>query len=435
MQLPALRQPRLLQTLRWVTHPCELLDDGHRRFGDFFELDVMGLGRLAVVADPEAVATVFRGDPALLRTGESNALVVPLLGESSLLAMDEPEHLPARRDTEQHFTRSVVDGHRLDIRKASEELTAKLPRGHPFALHPWLRRFTLRVILTILFGRCEPEKLERYMRAFAPVTGELVAVIAYVTALQRDLGPLSIGGWFQRKIGELDALIAFEVEERRAGRHHGPGGVLSAMLESEPPPGVRRDAQAIRDRMMTLLAAGHETIASALAWAIQWIVVTPGVLERVRAEIDAAPEDARALPYLEACCDESFRISPVVEAVSRVAREPMELAGYEIAAGTLVTPAIHLVHHRPDLYPEPHRFRPERFLERRYRGHEFLPFGGGQRLCIGRTLALEEMKLVLRSLLSSLDFRLVDERPPRAVRRNVTIAPAGGLRVVCDPRC
>lgn len=434
MKLPRVQQSRLRQTLQWILRPCEFMTDARRELGDVFAVDVMGLGRLVLLSHPDDVARVFAGDPDTLRTGESNALVEPLLGAESLLVLDSPRHLEARRLVAPSFSRRAVDSSLEDIWSiAAGVAEERIPTGAPFRLHPVIRKITLRVMLRIVFGDLHRSRADQFYEAFKPLTGELAGVFAYLTPLQWSGAPFTPGRWFRRRVAELDGLIGAELSHRRRGRDR--GGVISHLLDAQADGGARLTDAQIRDHVVTLLAAGHETVGSAIAWAFQWILSTPKARERLLSELtDPLSPSGCSDAYLEAACLESLRISPVAEAVSRVSTKSMEFGGFEVPQGSLVSPAIHLVHHRPDIYPEPESFRPERFLEGTFRSCEFFPFGGGQRLCLGRSLAIEEMKQIIGALLSRFEFELESSDPVRGKRRNVTIAPATGVPVRAQRR-
>ncbi len=430
MNVPRVRQPRLAQTLQWILRPYEFMNESHSALGDVFEIDVIGLGRLVLVSDPAEVARIFKGDHSKLRTGEANALVKPLLGEHSLLAIDAPQHMEVRQRLAPMFSKRAVDIHMEEIQEVAHIVVHSIQTGQRIRVQDVIRRITLRAMLTVVFGETEPARFEAFYRVFSDLTGELAGVLAYMTPLQRDLGPGSLGRWFRKRREALDQLIQAELATRRATAPHGRPGVIEQLLDENASQGRRFSDTEIRDHVVTLLAAGHETVGSAIAWAIHWTYATPGVLDRARQSLESADGDTESNRYLEAVCLESMRITPIAEVVSRVNTESMEIGGFTVQPGSLVSPAIHLVHQRPDLYPDPHAFSPERFLNHTFGSSEYLPFGGGQRLCLGKTLAIEEMKIILGAFVKHLDLHLIDAPPLRGRRRNVTIAPVGGVKAI-----
>ncbi len=435
---PGPRLPALVQTARWLTNPYPFLLECHNRFGDVFAIRVLGWGTVVVVADPASIKQIFTAAPLEVRAGEANELMRPLLGDDSLMLLDGERHLHRRRLMMPPFHGKAVGGYGEMLRDSTRRVMQRWPVGRAFALQPHLQEITLDVMLLTTLGATSRRQLERYRTLLASVLGRASAVVAFVKAFQRDLGPWSPGGWFRRRVDELDRLIADEIRAFRAAPDPGRNDVLALLAAASDPDGTPiRDGE-IRDQIVSLLVAGHDTPATALAWAVHWLVRHPEVERRVVEEIqalgpDPAPEALWRLPYLGAVCEESLRITPPVELVSRVA-DALTLGGYGLAPGDFISPCGYLVHRRPDLYPDPEAFRPERFIGRTYGPHEYMPFGGGVHRCLGATLALHEMKVVLGTILAHQRLERPDLRPVRPVRRNVMVAPGDGARVVARPR-
>ncbi|MEM1309063.1 MAG: cytochrome P450, partial [Cyanobacteria bacterium P01_H01_bin.153] len=268
----------------------------------------------------------------------------------------------------------------------------------------------------------------------------------FFPGLQKDWGAWSPWGRFIRQRRRVRELIYAEISDRRqdlAQTHHDSHSrtdILTLLLQARDEDGNGMSDAELHDELVTLLLAGHETTASAMVWLLYWTHFLPEVEPKLRAELatlekDADPLAIAQLPYLTAVCQETLRIYPITPtAFVRVLKEPMTLAGYEFAAGTALMPATYIMHQRPDLYPEPKHFRPERFLERQYAPHEYLPFGGGARRCIGSALAMMELKLSMATLLQDFEFSLPNSRPVLPARRGLTLAPPASLRITIKAR-
>lgn len=295
---------------------------------------------------------------------------------------------------------------------------------------------TLTIILRAVFGIHQGSRMERYREQIAETVESVKPWLMFFPFLHHDFG--GIGPWasFQREKIFFDQLLFEEIEEARqkVGVEEEIGDdVLSVLVNSTYDDGSPLDTQSIRDHLISLLIAGHETTSIALSNAFYRLHQSPRVLAKLREEldelpVDPEPEEVTALPYLEAVCNETLRLVPIVPAVARILREPMELEGWALDAGTPVSVAIGAIHHSPEVYENPMEFRPDRFIGRRYRPHEFMPFGGGHRRCVGATLAMHEMKLVLAELIRNWEFELLEPNKTRFVRRNVTVAPSNGVK-------
>jgi cytochrome P450 len=427
----------LWQTLQWITRPYPYLDRCHRRYGDAFTLRFSGWGTMVFVSDPGAVKEVFAAGPEQLHAGAANEIMRPLLGDDSILLLDGARHLQRRRLLQPTVRPKSMIPLAEDIRRMALRASARFPLGEVFALQGPLETIALETVLRVIFGPSGSAQAELFGAVLRSLLGPGSSAVAFLRPLQRDLGRLSPGGWFRAKIDQLDALVARQIASCRQNGADG-STVVGALLAARDEDGEPLTDRELRDQIVTLLVAGQDPTATAMAWAFHWLLATPGILERLRAELAAVDEGAveplLALPYLEAVCREALRITPVVESVQRVARVPLALAGYEVPVGAMVAPCPYLVHRRADVYPEPASFRPERFLERTYAAYEFLPFGGGTRKCLGAPLALLEMKIVLATLLQRFDLRRIAPEKLRPARRNVTVAPSDGTRVIAERR-
>jgi cytochrome P450 family 110 len=301
-------------------------------------------------------------------------------------------------------------------------------------MQAFTQALALEVILTAVFGPHDQERVQALARAVPAYFQAFTAPLVYLPPLRRHFGGLGPWSRFTRVATRVDQLLGDAIAARRRERGE-RDDILSLLLAVRADDGQPIADAAVRDEVVTLLLAGHETVAIALAWAFYWLHRQPDDLQRLRAELrplgrPPSPDDLVQLPYLRAVCEEALRLYPVVGAVTRRLRRPMTLRGYSVPAGVAVGAALPLIHLDPTRYPDPQRFRPERFLERTYTPDEYLPFGGGARRCIGAAFALAEMKIVLGSLLAQHRFGLAEDTPVTPVPRTFTIGPKGGVRMI-----
>jgi cytochrome P450 family 135 len=401
-----------------------------RRYGDMFTLRITHEGTWVFLTDPDAVKQVFTGDPRLLHAGEANIVLLPVLGSQSVLLLDEQAHMAQRKLMLPSFHGRRMRRYEDVMAEVAVSEIGRWPLGAPVSAWPTMQAITLEVILRTVFGVQEGERLRRLGHA-------LRHVLAWGTRPQRlallaALGPRRIAQLriFRHVLDPADALINEEIRRRR----HAPDleerdDVLSLLLQARHEDGRPMSDSELRDELMTLLVAGHETSATALAWALEALVRHPAALARLRDEVDSG-EDA----YLDAVIKETLRLRPVIALVLRRLTEPMEIGGRLLPAGATVAPCIYLLHRRPDVYPDPRAFRPERFLEQPPGTYTWIPFGGGVRRCLGASFARFEMKVVLRELVSRLDLRAAHPRGERRVRRAIIFAPERGGEIVATRR-
>lgn len=400
---------------------------------------------------PAAIRQIFNADPQKFEVGSSNDPLRPLLGENSLVLLDGDRHQRQRKLLMPPFHGDRMRTYGQLICEITEQAIASWPIQKPFSIRAAMQDISLRVILSAVFG-LHAEQGQRYETLRQLITklldsfgSPLSSLLLFFPSLQKDWGPWSPWGRFLRLRGQIDRLLYEEIEQRRQNFDPNREDILSLLLSARDEAGQPMTDRELRDELMTLLVAGHETTASALAWAFYWIDRLPQVRDRLLAELDSLPPDAPAsaitkLPYLNAVCCETLRIYPIaITAFTRVAKVPLEIAGYQFEPGTVFIVSTYLTHHREDLYPEPKQFKPERFLERQFSPYEFLPFGGGNRLCIGAAFAQYEMKLVLATVLSRCElkrhngasfFGRKHSHPVKPVRRGLTMAPPNNLQMV-----
>jgi cytochrome P450/predicted unusual protein kinase regulating ubiquinone biosynthesis (AarF/ABC1/UbiB family) len=434
---PGPETPPLLQALRWVQWPLPLMDECAARYGDVFTLRLPQAPPIVMFSHPDAIKTIFTGDEEDLRAGEANIRLEPILGRQSLLLLDGTEHLRERRLLQPPFHGDRMLAYGPVMRDVAAEAIARWPLGRPFALHGEMQGVTLDVILRTVFGLDEgPAK--RDLRA---ALIELLAIGSNgqtLLAAQQANGTGRSGAvtrFFDVR-ERVDRLLYAEIDARRRADVTGRADILSLLVQATYDDGTPLEDHALRDELMTMLLAGHETTATALAWAVAHVVADASVRERLATElagVGPAPFDPTRvlkLEYLDAVCRETLRLTPIIPLVGRRLTRPMTIGGVELPAGVVAAPCIYLAHRRPERWPEPARFRPERFLESKPTPYEFLPFGGGVRRCLGMAFALVEMKLVLAEILSRVELRAAPGYQVRVVRRSVTLAPAEGMPVV-----
>jgi cytochrome P450 len=422
--------PATLQALRYARDPLGFLTRLQRRYGDIFTIRFPYFGRLVYVTTPDLVKRVFTGSPTQFHAGEANATVLePALGPNSVLTLDESPHMRQRKLLLPPFHGQRIEAYGALMREVTLEAMEGWPVGEPFALRPHTQRITLAVIMRAVFGVHDRERLVRFESLIEAFSRRVNSVIAF-PMLRRDLGPLSPWARFLRAREALDEFIYEEIALRRSEVGSGEGehdDVLSLLLEARHDDGTPMSDEELRDELVTVLGAGHETTATGLAWAMERLLRSPEALERLRESL-AAGEDE----YLDATIKETLRTRPVIVDVARKLTAPLSIAGYELPAGSYVLPAIAALHYREDLFPEPERFRPERFLGGKAENYAWIPFGGGVRRCIGAAFAEYEMRVVLRTILERAELSAPDQRAEKVKVRNITLAPGRGARVRLD---
>ena len=409
----------------WWRRPLPTLEECRARYGDMFTIRLPHEGTWVFVSEPEAVKQVFTGDPRLLHAGAANIVLLPILGEHSVLLLDEPEHMAQRKLMLPPFHGKRMQAYGDVMARAAAEEIDRWPTDAPVRMRPRMQAVTLEVILRAVFGVGEGERLTR-------LRDELRGTLNLLSSPRRAifmvmLGPERLRRFppFRRNVERIDRLLFEEITSRRGAPDLAErDDILSLLLQAAHEDGRPMSDRELRDELMTLLVAGHETTATALSWAIELLARHPAELARLEADV-AGGEGA----YLDAVVKETLRLRPVIALVLRKLVEPMEIGGRLLPAGVSVAPSIHLVHRRPQIYPEPERFRPERFLERPAGTYTWIPFGGGVRRCLGGAFAEFEMAVVLRELVSRRRLRPAAREPEHPVRRTITNVPSRGAEV------
>ncbi len=400
----------ILQTARWVARPIRFLEDCRRRYGDVFSVTFQGFRTpLVMVARPDVIRALYAERRHGLPPGRTLTLR-PLVGARSLLLLEGEEHLARRRLMTPPFHGERMRTYEAVMREAAARELASWPEGRPFAVHPGMQAITLEVILRAVFGVADDARLRTLLRNLLATTTSVGLQVSVMFGRRRPLERL------REMAQEIDERLLAEVARRRRA----PGDDICSLLV-----GAGMEDAEVRDQLMTLLIAGHETTATGLAWALDLLAHHPDVAARARTGGDA---------YLRAVVSESLRLRPVVPLAGRRLATDLAVDGLTLPAGTDVTPAIWLAHTRARDYPEPYAFRPERFLENPPATYTWVPFGGGVRRCIGAAFAELEMRTVLREVLARFELRPAGRGPERVARRNVTFSPRHGTRVIVSRR-
>ncbi len=438
---PGPTAPRLVQSIRFAGWPLQTIAECGRRYGDCFTLRLIGDRTTVFFSHPDAIRDIHAGDPDTFRGGEAAGRILePLLGNHSLLMLDGERHLRERRLMSPPFHGERVHTYGRLVAEIAERVIATWPLGRPFPIHHEMQAITLEVMIRAVFGIDEGPKLlelRRRLEHFLALADGPGAALIVIPPLQVELGGLTPWGQYVRRKRAIDAILYAEMAKRRTEGTAGRDDILSLLLDARDEQGERMTDRELRDEMFTLLMAGHETTATSLAWVFYHLLRHADVLERLRTELGDGPlepEHASRLEYLDAIVKEAQRLTPVVAFTGRMLRAPARITGRELPAGIVVSPAIYLTHRRPDLWPEPERFRPERFLGTRPSPFHFFPFGGGVRRCIGAAFATYEMKVVLAEVVRRVDLRIAPGYRMRVVQRAVTHAPVRGMPVVMDAR-
>src|SRR3954452_17405074 len=421
---PGPELPVPIVTAQFARRPLDTLRRWHARYGDVFTARFLGFGTGVYVADPDAIRGLFTGDQSDLLAGKANSFLAPIIGYHSVLVLDGPEHLRQRRLLLPPFQGSRVAGFRSVVRDVAETAVDRWRAGAELLLRDQMRALTFDVICRAVFGVYEHDRVERLRVALAALIDSHPLTLTS-PLMQKDLGRWSPGGRFQRRLAAADALLYEGIVRRRAEADlEGRTDVLSLLMQARDDDGQPMTDSELRDELVTMLGAGHETTATGLCFALELLMRHPAELARLREWI-ASGDDA----YLEAVMKETLRLRPVIDAAQRTLTRPRKIVGYDVPAGHRVYPGIALVHKRPDLYPEPEVFRPERWLGGDVESYAWLPFGGGIRRCIGAALAQAEMVEALRVIVGRAELSPLAAEPDPVVLRGVTLAPKHGVRV------
>ncbi len=426
-----------MQTIQGMARPLEYLEAAAKEYGDVFTMRSLGFPPTVVLSNPQAIQEIFTADPHQFDSAEGSKILQPIVGNNSLILLDGDRHQRQRKLLMPPFHGERMKAYGKLICEIAEQVMKSWTIGNIQPVYPAMQEISLRVILRAVFGIDEGARFQQLRQLLVSMldafNSPLTSTVIFFPILQQDLGDWSFWGRFLRQRQQIDELLYSEIRERREQPDSNRTDILSLMMSASDENGQLMTDVELRDELMTLLFAGHETTASSLAWAFYWIHHLPEVREKLLKELesigsDPDPTEIARLPYLTAICSESLRIYPIVLfSFARIVKSPIEIMGYKFDPGTVLTAGVYLTHHREDIYPDSKSFKPERFLERQFSPYEFIPFGGGSRRCIGWALALLEMKLVLATVLSRYEMALTDNREVLPVRRGITLTPARGV--------
>ena len=423
---PGPRLPKTVQTIGWWTRSGPFFERCRARYGKRFTVRLLSSPPFVHLSDPDEVKEVFKAPPEVLHPGEGPAVLEPIVGTYSLILLDEGAHLSQRKLMLPAFHGEKMQRLSGLMAEVAEREVAGWPRDDAVVLHPRLQALTLEIILRAVFGLDPGPRLDALRERLTGVLEVGESPASMLPFLQRGRR------WsaFERERDEADALLFELIDERR--RDDGErDDVLAMLLEARHEDGSPMSPRELRDELMTLLVAGHETTASELAWAFERLVRTPRVMRRLTEEIDSGDDDG----YLTATVQETLRRRPVLQlAAPRLVKQPITIGGFEYPTGVCLAANGYLIHHDPAIYPDPYAFRPERFLDEPPGTYTWIPFGGGRRRCLGASFAMLEMKIVLRAVLARSEIAPDGDRLERTRRRSITVSPRAGARTVLRRR-
>jgi cytochrome P450 len=430
---PGSKAPAVWQAISIWARPTAGIFRARQRYGKRFTVRMLGQPRFVILSDPDDIREVFQASPEVLHPGEGARVLEPILGRNSVILLDETPHLEQRKLLLPAFHGESMQGLAALMTELAERELAQWPRDQAIVLHARLQRLTLEIVLRAVFGLEQGARLDRLRELLTQIlefTENPLSLLPFAQRLLAGRGPV---GRLERLSEEADRLI-FELIDERRGEVDGGPDVLSRLLSAQHEDGSPMSPPELRDELVTSLVAGHETTASQLAWGIEQLSRNARVLDRLAEELASDPEDA----YLTATIHEIMRCRPVAMNEPRLVKQPVRIGGFDYPAGVALVPAALLVHHDPDIYPDPFCFKPERFLEReggRAPGtYTWLPFGGGRRRCIGASFAMLEMRTVLRAVIEQNLLLPVGERPEQPRQRGITISPSRGCEVTLRER-
>ena len=431
---PGPRVPSLFQIFQWVFRPIPFMQRCAETYGDAFTLRIMGATPIVFFSDPATIKQVFTGDPERLQAGQANSRVFRLfVGPNSLLVLDGARHKRERRLLMPPFHGERMRLYGDMMCEITDRMIDTWPLETSFPIHSRMLEITLDIILRAVFGVREDARTARLRTLIIEYLGLLVG--------RNPLLALAAWGRLTRLQGDIDRLLYDEIRRCKELAQEGRTDIMAMLVAARDEDGQPMRDEEIRDEMITMLLAGHDTTATSLAWVIHRLLQNPDVLATARAEVASAigngphpsrptAEQVAGLSYLDAVIKETARLNPVVPITVRHLEQGMHIGGYDLPAGAIAAPCIYLTHRRPELWPNPEEFNPERFVARRVDPYTFFPFGGGVRYCLGAAFATYEMKIVLARILSRVTLRPDPGHTVRTERRGITFVPSGGVPVI-----
>lgn len=437
--LPQPKGLSIIQVLNWIFRPMPYMVECAKKYGDVFALKLQGnLPPMLFVHSPEAMQQVLSNDQKELEApGDLNSIFQYLLGKNSVISLSGKAHQRQRQLIMPPFHGERMRTYAELIENITIKVFNQQPKNQSFNIRNITQDITLQVMMEAVFGLYEGERAEKLKHFLCQILEQgstpWRVIFLYFPKLKETFGISEIWKRKMKKQEQADQLIYQEIRERRENFDPKRTDILNLLMSAEDEKGQPMTDAELRDELMTLLVAGHETTATAISWAFYWIHKFPEVKEKLLAELDSLGENYDSntvfkLPYLTAVCNETLRICPVAMLTfPRRVKTPISLCGYQLEPGTIVMGSIYLAHHREDTYPEHEKFRPERFLEKQFSPYEFLPFGGGARRCIGLAFAQMEMKLILAKVLKTWSIKLVDTHEIKPKRRGLVTGPSSPI--------
>ncbi|MGD1874781.1 MAG: cytochrome P450 [Mastigocoleus sp.] len=430
----------LFQLIKWIKTPLEFYDDCAKRYGDIFTIRLFGYPPIVFIANSQGVEQIFKTKPQSFSIGPYNEMFHPLFGNKALVLMAGEHHRRERKLLMPPFHDEKVKSYTDSIYRACQKVSDEWKVDRSFTAIDSMREIVLEVILEVFFGLTQGDRYQFFKSSLAEwvdiSSSPMISSLIFMQFLQKDLGAWSSWGKFLRLKRKIKDFIQAEIEERRTHPQDQSNDILSFMLSATYEDGQLMTDEQVFDELMNLVGAAAGTTAIALTWALYCIHKFPGIKEKLIKEIDSLgdnpdPVEISRLPYLTATCQEILRIYPPnVTTNVRFTNSSIEIMGHQFEAGTSLVVCTHLIHGREDIYPEPKQFLPERFLERKYSTYEFIPFGGGHRICIGKALAMLEMKIAIASILSRYELVLANNEPVKPKRSRVNFTPSNGIPLV-----
>ena len=426
--------PSPIQGIGFWSRPLAFLEQCRARYGKRFTIRLPLAPPFVMLTDPDEIKQVYTAPVDVLHPGEGARVLEPVVGANSVILLDEGPHMEQRKLLLPAFHGEKMERLTALIAEVADREVETWPRGEPIRLGPRLQRLTMEIILRAVFGLDPGARLDALrerlsaMLAFGDRPISLLPIPpGRAQAILQRVGPFAS---FARMQAESDELLFELIDERRGEEGTDRDDILSMLLEARHDDGSPMSAQELRDELLTMLVAGHETTASTLAWTFERLVREPEVLARLAESLGDPDDDG----YLTATVQEALRRRPVLpNTAPRLVKQPIEVGGWSYPTGVCLVPNAYLLHHDPDVYPDPYAFRPERFLEEQPGTYTWIPFGGGRRRCIGASFAMLEMKIVIRAILAAQVVEPVAGRPEPPRRRNITITPAEGAQVALSP--
>lgn len=443
--IPQIKQPAWQQKLQWIVKPDQYMNKAVKQAPDIFRADIAGSEGYIFVNHPEAMRQIITSDrQKYFASSKENGILQPLVGDNSSLLIEGNRHKQRRKLLLPPFHGERMQSYGKLICDLTHNIVSQLTPNQSFVARQVSQEVSLQVILEAVYGLQNNERslnLKQHITKLANIfESTLTSTFLFLPMLQKDLGAWSPWGNFLRQKKVIDKAIYQELATRKTQDISQRQDILSLMMLAKDEEGESLKDTELRDELMTLMLAGHETTATAIAWSLYWVHRDPQIKAKLIAEIaslgtDPDPMTIAKLPYLDAVCKETLRIYPVAMLTfPRHVQQPTELMGYKLEIGQILMGCIYLLHQREEIFPEPNQFKPERFLSKGFSAYEFFPFGGGKRRCIGEALAKLELKLVLATIVSNYELELVNDKPEKPARRGVTLAPKTGIKMIFKGR-